>query len=122
MVQPRVYRVERFCWTECIMFFFGFFFDSNNKTSPKTVMCIPCPLTNAESHFWADILIDVDVTDSLAVAQDRDVLAVQLDLLHQLLGAPWDHQVNVLMHVQQVRDVLAPTDLKQGIQHQKKVK
>ena len=121
MVQPGVYRVERFCWTECIMFFLGFFFfDSNNKTSPKTVMCIPCPLTNAESHFWADILIDVDVTDSLAVAQDWDVLAVQLDLLHQLLGAPWDHQVNVLMHVQQVRDVLASTDLKQGIQHTQK--
>ena len=54
------------------------------------------------------------MADALAVAQDGDVKAVGLDLLHQLLGAPRDHQVNVLMHVQQVNDVLTTTDLKQG--------
>ena len=75
---------------------------------------IQCPLTNAQSHLWVNVLVDVDVADSLTVAQDGDVKAVGLDLLHQLLGAPRDHQVNVLMHVQQVSDVLTTTDLKQG--------
>jgi hypothetical protein len=82
--------------------------DYNGLTQNHPVQSV---LTDSHGHFWVTLLVNVDVADAFTVAQDRDLLAVGLNLLHQLLGATRDDQVNVVIHLQQVRDVLTTAHL-----------
>lgn len=63
-------------------------------------------LTDLERLAEVGVLVDVDVTDALGVAQHGDVLTTFLDAAHQLAGPAGDDQVDVALHGQQVADLV----------------
>jgi len=69
---------------------------------------------NAQGLLQIRIPVDIDVADALGVAQDGDVQRLLLDAAHQLGGAPRDDQVDVVLHGQQVADLLARGNLEWG--------
>lgn len=54
----------------------------------------------------AGITVDVDVTDALTVAQNRNALGCPLDFPDQLRRAPWNDQVNHLVQSAQILNFL----------------
>ena len=67
--------------------------------------------TYSERHLLVDVFIHVDMTDALRVAQDRDGFALLLDGPHKVTGPSGDHEVNVLVQVEEVLDVFTATHL-----------
>lgn len=57
------------------------------------------------------LAVDVHVAHALGVTQHRNVFALLLDGADELAGAAGDHQVDVLVHGQQVADLLASGNL-----------
>ena len=68
-------------------------------------------LTDFQGARKIRLLVDVDVANALGVTQDRDVAALLLDASNQLAGSARDHQVNVLIHREQVADLLSSRHL-----------
>lgn len=59
-------------------------------------------VTYLESSLRIGFVIDVHVANPFGVAQHRDIAALLLDGAHQLAGTSRYHQVDILVHCQQV--------------------
>lgn len=62
------------------------------------------PHTNINSFVYAGVVVNVDMTDALAVAQHRNTLSRPLDGPDQLGRAPWNDQVDQLVEPAQILD------------------
>jgi len=60
---------------------------------------------DVDRHVQVRLAIDVDVADPVGVTQDGDIRIVH-DIAHELVGAAWDDQVEVLVEREHLRDVL----------------
>lgn len=58
--------------------------------------------TDVYSFVYAGVIVYVDVTDALAVAQNRNSLGRPLDFPNELGRTPWDDQVDQLVQSAQI--------------------
>ncbi len=63
--------------------------------------------TDFEGFVQVGLAVDVDVADALGVTEHGDVAALLLDGAHQIAGTARDHQIDVLVHGQQVADLVS---------------
>lgn len=60
------------------------------------------------------IAIDVDMANALGMTQHGYVQRLLLNVAHQFRGATWYNQINVILHGQQIADLLASRNLPKG--------
>ncbi len=60
---------------------------------------------------WIGFAVNVNVANAFGVTQHRNVAALLLDRAHQLARSSRNHQVNVLVHRQQVADFFSSRHL-----------
>lgn len=70
-----------------------------------------CGRTNFDDFIDAGVCIDIDVADSLTVAEHRDALGRPLNVPHQLGGTSRDNQVDHLVQSAQILHLLASAHL-----------
>ena len=70
------------------------------------------PCTYFQGFHRVGLVVDVNVTDPFSVSQNGDIAALLLDRADQLARSSRNHQINVLIHRQQVADLFASRNLK----------